>query len=197
MRTIQKDIYRFSELTKTAQDNAIKHTRNDEYYLSHEWYLFVNEDFKAILDLIGFYNIETRFSGFQSQGDGASFKAGYSNNKYITKKIKNYVLADNELNQIISNFQDIKKSLKNNAKDLEFEIRFNSHHYCHSNTMSISGISYFAKDFEDDILQLCKDLANWYYKKLDDEYEFLNSDKEVAEHLICSEYEFEINGKMT
>ena len=196
MRTIQKDIYKFSELSKTAQNNAIEHTRSDEYYLDYEWYSFTYEDFKTILELIGFYNIETRFSGFYSQGDGASFKARYSNEKYIAKKVKSCVLADDELNQIVSNFQDIKKSLGNKAKDLEFSIYFGDSMYSHSNTMNIDNISEFAEDFEDDILQLCKDLADWYYKKLDDEYEFLNSDEAVTEHLICNEYEFEINGKM-
>ena len=197
MRTIQKDIYKFGELSKTSQNNAIEHTRSNEYYLDYEWYSFADEDFKMILELIGFYQIETRFSGFYSQGDGASFKAKYSNEKYITKKVKSCVLANDELNQIISNFQDIKKSLGNKAKDLEFEIRFDyHHHYCHSNTMGINDISDFAEDFEDDILQCCKDLADWYYKTLDYEHEFLNSDKSIAEHLIANEYEFEINGEI-
>ena len=189
-----KDVYSFEELSKTAQNNAIEHTRRSDSYLDYDWYSFADEDFKVILEVIGFYNIETRFSGFCSQGDGASFKARYSNEKYIAKKVKSCVLVDDELSQMVSNLQYIKKSLGNKAKDLEFSIYFGDSMYSHSNTMNMDNISEFAEDFEDDILQFCKDLANWYYKKLDDEYEFLNSDEAVAEHLICNEYEFDING---
>ena len=46
-------------------------------------------------------------------------------------------------------------------------------------------------EYEDDFLQLCRDLADWYYEKLEQEWDFLNSDEAISEHLNSNEYDFE------
>ena len=44
--------------------------------------------------MLGFYNIDSNFSGFYSQGDGASFSADYRYKKGCLKAVKQHQVAD-------------------------------------------------------------------------------------------------------
>ena len=48
---------------------------------------------------------------------------------------------------------------------------------------------------ENEIEQLFKDLADWYYAKLENEYEYQNSDECIRETIISNEYDFLESGK--
>ena len=52
----------------------------------------------------------------------------------------------------------------------------------------------FSEDIVDsydvETLQLHRDLAVWYYKKLNEQYDYLMSDEAIAEHIIYNELEF-------
>jgi len=180
----------FNELSKERQEKEIQKCRENDSYLDYEWWEFVDEDFKTTLELIGFYRINTQFTGFWSQGDGASFTAKYSNEKRIAPKIKAYAPKDDELYRIAKGIQDIQQKCK-----YVFECNiYSAGHYSHSHTMQLDFDSYEDEKilkFEDKFLAYARDLANWYYARLEEEYNFLNSHEAIAEHLISNEIDFE------
>ena len=56
----------------------------EKYYdinLYDDYDMYLIEDFKNILELIGCYNVKFYYSGFCSQGDGASFECNYNYSK--------------------------------------------------------------------------------------------------------------------
>ena len=83
--------YTFAELSEKAKDKA-REAYTGEGYLDHEWWGSIYEDFSQVCTLLGI-NLTTRtvklmsgktreepnvyFSGFSSQGDGASFEGRY------------------------------------------------------------------------------------------------------------------------
>jgi hypothetical protein len=77
-----------------------------------------------------------------------------------------------------------------------------SSHYSHSNTMQLGEWEYYDEDadpapevydhIEETLLQLFRDLADWLYKTLEREYEYLTSDEVVIESLEANEIEEEI-----
>lgn len=200
MENINKSftVYKFNELSDKAKQIAIDQFRNDEYYPYDEWYDFVKSDFHTILELIGFYNIDSCFSGFCSQGDGASFTADYTYKKGCLKAVKDYAPNDTELHSIV---KGIISHQKDNGYKLECHISRHSSMYYHSNTMSFdwskNGDSCFDwhNDFvENEIEQLFKDLAEWYYEKLNAEYDYLLSDECIIENMESNDYDFYESG---
>ena len=198
MNIVEIKTFKFSELSEKAKQVAIDQYRNDEFYPFDDWYDFIKSDFHEILELIGFYNIDSCFSGFYSQGDGASFTADYTYKKGCLKAIKNHAPKDNELHNIV---KGIISHQKDNGYLLSCEI-YHSGNYSHSNTMRFDwtkgGDSYFEwkNNFvENEIEQLFKDLANWYYSKLYNEYEYIMSDECIIENIESNEHDFLESGK--
>ena len=195
MQTVKT--YSFNELSDEAKQVAFNNNFEinvDSYY----WYDCTKDDFHTILELIGFYNIDSNFSGFYSQGDGASFSANYRYEKGCLKAVKKHAPNDVALHHIVSG---IISHQKNNGYLLSCEVSQRGYH-CHSNTMHFSWCKnddscfYWKNDsVEDELEQLFKDLANWYYSRLESEYEYVTSFNAVAEMLEANEIQFLENGK--
>ena len=184
----------FNQLSKDNQNRAIADMRDSEDYADYDWYEADNYDFEAILNIIGYYEIVTYFTGFWSQGDGASFEARYNYEKGSVQKLKEYAPQDQELHRIA---QELKNIQAKACYDLEAKIT-TSGNYCHEMTMHCECSSRrgnikddTAQGYEDEVLELSRDLAIWYYKKLNDTYDYLMSDEAVAEHIIANELEFD------
>ena len=195
MNTIQT--YSFNELSDEAKQVAFYN--NSDINVDHwDWYDSTKDDFHTILELVGFYNIYSSFSGFYSQGDGASFSADYRYKKGCLKAVKQHAPNDVELHSIV---KGIISHQKDNGYLLSCEVSQRGNH-CHSNTMHFSWCKNddscfdWKNDFvEDDLEQLFKDLANWYYSRLESEYEYLTSFDAVAEMLEANEIGFLENGE--
>ena len=195
MQTTQT--YSFNELSDEAKQVAFNN--NSDINVDHwDWYDCTKDDFHTILELIGFYNIDSYFSGFYSQGDGASFSANYRYEKGCLKVVKQHAPNDKELHNIVSS---IISHQKDNGYLLSCEVSQRGHYY-HSNTMHFSWCKNddscfdWKNDFvEDELEQLFKELANWYYSRLVSKYEYLTSFDVVAETLEANEIQFLENGK--
>lgn len=72
--TIIKTYLKFSELTDLQKKKVLDKMR-DINVDGDYWHDSVTDEFKAKLSDLGYTNIKTQFSGFWSQGDGASFSA--------------------------------------------------------------------------------------------------------------------------
>ena len=98
-------LYKFDELSTQAKEKAITSFQEDENYLDYDCHGDTIYDFKTILELIGYYDIECYFSGFHSQGDGACFSAGFERNKRCLEKVKSYCPKEEKILNIVEKIQ--------------------------------------------------------------------------------------------
>lgn len=182
--TIVKTYYKFDELSEKAQEKAIEHFRNINVD-GDFWYECAIDDRKEILKSLGFYEIEINFSGFWSQGDGASFTAKFS---IPESKIE---LAE-RIRKTKKDFPNVDLSLFAQIDFFGSEIdcgNFDVYRICHrySHENSISSDSESMKEF-------ARDFSQDTYKTLESNYEFLTEDTQVIETIRANEYEFDENG---
>lgn len=152
--------------------------------VSYDWSQDVCEFWKEKLDSLGYPGADIRFSGFWSQGDGASFTAD-------TIDIQGWLKTRKLCNKYRSLYNYCGK------RDGYFNIYRNSNHYYHHNTISVDPIVYDSYDFvvsekvwwqlndlvkeiEDDAISLSKEI----YRDLEREYEYRVSDEAVIEALL-------------
>ena len=198
MKQVTIETFKFNELSDEAKQVAIDQYR-DSYHLDYEWFDYSKSDFHSILEMTGFTNIDSGFAGFCCQGDGANFTADYSYKSACLKSIKQHTPTDSELHSIV---QGIVSHMKDYGYKLECHItRFNTR-YEHSNTMSFdwsmqSGecVDWKNEFVEDEINQLFRDLADWYYVQLKKENDYLNSDEYISELLESNDYDHLESGK--
>ena len=184
MRTETIEIFNFHELDKHIQERVIEKNRDinvDDSY----WHECVIEDFEQILSFVGYYDIKCSFSGFWSQGDGASFTAKYSYEKGALKKVMDYYPSDKELHQIVKNIQNLQKK---NFYSLNGKIGKSGSNYCHSYTMIVDYLERADGKEPTDEAELefrtqSRYLAEWLYEALEADYNSLTSDEAVIESL--------------
>ncbi len=209
MRTIttNTDVYTFRELPPKAQEKAIDDVRNNEYYASWPWHEDTIYEFvKMLMDEGWELDVtDVAFSGFWSQGDGASFDATINIAKYINK----HNLA--EKYPLVLKYVD------------EFSIRGGTHknsyatHYSHERTryfeietdyidsahgeeiLGVDGIKALEaeiKALEKDIEDRRYHLSNDIYRALEKEYNDLMTDETITDYLIANDTEFTIDGEI-
>lgn len=205
MTILEREVFTYSELSESAQENARDWYRSasqgDNFYAE-----CVYEDAAQIAALMGIDLCRTRtktgtyeptiyYSGFWSQGDGASYECQYKYEPGALKAVTAYAPKDAELHRIAKALQDIQKRYF-------YKLVANSRvigNYCHSGCMRVSvehsddpyrDIS----DAEDDITQALRDFADWIYSQLEKAYDWENSDEQIAETILCNEYEFTEDG---
>ena len=205
MTTLETPVFQYSELSESAQENARewyrKCTDGDNFYAE-----CVYEDAAQIADIMGIDLYQTRtntgtykptiyYSGFWSQGDGASYECQYKYKPGALKAVTAYAPEDTELHRIAKALQDVQKRYF-------YKLVASSHHsghYYHSGCMRVSvehsddpyrDIS----DAEDDITQALRDFADWIYAQLVAEYEYQTSEEQLTEMINANGYEFYANG---
>ena len=191
MRTIETSVYKYPELDERAKENAREWFSRGVFSDSNDWEC-VYEDAKNIGALIGIEIDEIYFSGFSSQGDGASFTGRYSYVKGGLKVLKEYAPIDAELHRIAEALQAVQRQ---NFYKVRAKITVDGR-YCHSNTMRFENLENHYEDVNSDVEQLLRDFANWIYCQLKNEYYYQTSDEYVEENILANEYEFYENGKV-
>jgi hypothetical protein len=145
----------------------------------HDWFDSVYEDFCQIAEILGFdvsaKNIQ--FSGFWSQGDGASFTGSYAYAKQSAKRIRECAPKDTELHAIADMLAELQRR---NFYQLTGRVYRVSHQYSHSNTIRAECQRDSAQDAtsdSDDILtDAARRLSDWLYSALESEYEYQQAD---------------------
>lgn len=199
MKTIQVNVYSFSELEPKIQEKVIEKCR--------EW---ASTDFDGSYTL-DYYKTEKAtercfevkdifWSGFGSQGDGASWNG--------TVKVIPW-LEKNEPNNPL---------LKHREAFAEYctEIRIGQEgRYYHHNTMFLpdddlgSVLDWICerggmpektqemiKDLRESILKDAKDFAREIYASLNEEYDYQTSDEAIKENIEINEHEFFADGRL-
>lgn len=206
MKTIQLELFTFDELSDDAKQTAIESERNNDC-LDYYWYTNETEHFKDCLALIGFTNAEISFSGFYSQGDGASFTADYDSSLINLDELKRN---DTRLYDLMARKDSIfGASGLTSDNIITATVKRISHHYSHENTVAIDDIAINGEDewiTEDDRVykafeaienyldSMKNDLCHIIYSSLEAEYEYQTSDEYIAEILTINEYYFLADG---
>lgn len=193
MRTETTTLYRFNELSEEAKQYAIEQYRASDP-LDYDWWDFVYSDFLAIADRIGL-DIDKRkgcrghaiyFSGFWSQGDGASFEGNWSYRKGMLAAVKSYAPCDEELHRIVADMQELQRR---HFYKLEARINQIGRYHSMSVTSYVDGRE-AGSDTDYEVKDVMQSLAGWLYQQLEHEYEYLMSDEHISELLFDNEYEF-------
>jgi len=193
MRTKSYDVYKFEELSKEGQEKALEKMR--DINVNYNWWDYSLEYWTEELDKLGFTDANINFSGFWSQGDGASFTAGIDGGKYI------------KANKLGKQFRSLLNII-NKEWTVSGKVYRIDHHYSHEYTVSVSIESdYYTEDetrynrienqlqeLQAYILEDVRTLSRKIYKELEKEYEYQTSDEQVKDTILANEYEFNERG---
>lgn len=189
------------------------------FNVDYDWWEAVYEDFERVCEILGIHiettggtMLDTRptkpcifFSGFSSQGDGASWEGSYTpvnlkkEHTYdrAPAAIRAYASLDEELHRIA----DALCLLARVYFPTYARVATNSR-YSHAGSMTLDHVEVYAegqyqdsefigdevvRHIEDELTTLMRDTANWLYRSLEKEYEYLTSDETIIESLEANE----------
>jgi hypothetical protein len=214
----EKTEFTFAELSDSAKDHARDKARYQDVY--DDWWDSVYDDAVTCASLLGI-EIGTRsfktmgggtgsepqihFSGFSSQGDGACYEGSYRYVPEAVKQIKAHAGQDKELHRIAEALTALQVALKlthNGSGTATATISSGSSNYCHSNTMEFD-VSVDGDDSDDcygpewpaveeQLCRLLRDFADWIYRQLEAEHDYLTSDEHIDQYL--AELRFDEDG---
>lgn len=222
---ITKTVYSFSELLKTADSVAIERARCrlKEIALSDDWYEYEISVWESALEQVGFVRPEINFSGFGSQGDGASFTSEcdteqlfwYSTHKIVgkncIKRTKRTGLDEDFLPWVVYQIggqygycSGIKRLGPKIVEGLSFSVDRIDNHYSHENTCrlvikdsTLSDTDYArVQDWVSDLEDLRLRLCRAIYSGLEIEHDYHVSDDNLTSLDEINGYQWDINGRM-
>ena len=127
---------------------------------------------------------DVEFSGFWSQGDGASFTGCFKLSDVCLDDLKASVPTEVDLHEIVGGLQAFVEEHPN----IEGRISRLSSRYSHSNTMIMGDYSsensycdeeteaFAAADGEATLMRIFRELADWLYSQLNTAYDFYRAD---------------------
>lgn len=188
--TLEQAVFKYDELDDAAKVTAREWFR--EAASSEQWWSeHIIEDAKQIGPLLGFDVDSIYFSGFWSQGDGACFEGAYHYRADAVEALKGHAPQDKELAKIAA-------ALASGCKDIDYAQIKHCGHYYHENSMDVRlGDRPDDADVSGqyDVLNECvSGFARWIYRRLEEEYEYVNSDEQVEEAIRANEYDFDAEG---
>lgn len=166
-----------------------------------EWWDGVYDDFTCDMAAKGIHVYDMNFSGFWSQGDGASFTGYISNNKMFFDQ-----------HGLVESYPWLAKLLSHDG-EFTLTIERTGHHYVHENTVGVDlshtdmfyhilpSDSVRAQVVEqwdeqldaeynticDAVTEIIRDYCRDLYRRLRDEYDYLTSDEAVWEAIVAND----------
>lgn len=194
MKTIETKVYEFAELDEAAKERAREWWREVAEFDAD----FVIEDFKEIAGKLGLTVDNVYWSGFCSQGDGASFTGEWRAESCPTGEKLAEVLADypdTKGNQWIHSLAKSLADLATEYPSLVVDIRC-SGRYSHSGTMTTDSDWSEDSDAElPDVTDTFRWVADDLFFSLRREYEWTMDDEQVDEAITANGYTFTETGK--
>jgi hypothetical protein len=186
--------------------------------VDHDWWEHTYEDFERICTILGIELHRTstmtprgrgsrpdiEFSGFWSQGDGASWTGAYRAREWASlHRVHTYDIAPAKIREHAPNDEELHRI----ADELCLLARIyypaygvveRAGRYSHSGTMRLAYCEPVEEDedayaeevhthVEETLTQLFRDLADWLYAQLEREYEHLTSDESVWDTIQANE----------
>ncbi|MBZ0140569.1 MAG: antitoxin of toxin-antitoxin stability system [Pseudorhodoplanes sp.] len=207
---IETTVYELHELGGAAKDKARAWFR--EGVGDYDWHDFIFDDFEEVCRILGIelktYPVRlmgggTRqkpsiwFTGFCSQGDGAAFEATYQYANGSAKRIRDYAPADVEPHHIADRLQEAQRA---NFFQLCADISHRDR-YCHAQTMDIAVERNSANGqaivggTAGTVIECLSDLADWLYRRLEREWDYMMSDEYADEGIAANGYTFTDSGE--
>ena len=184
MNKFTVDLFSFAELSDVVQNEIIENNRYVNV-ADVDWFEHLKEDFHQTLELLGFSNIDSNFSGFGSQGDGASFTAHWDARNIVNNP---------EKWQSLTAFEYFKPYLDElNTMGGKAEVgRKSGYRYVHEYTCFVDAEN---PELESVLEDLRIDCCAKYYRSLLVEYEYLTSDSAIYDYLTnCDWLKYTKNG---
>lgn len=187
--------YTYDELSDEAKEKAREWFR--EICLDYDWWDCIEDDFKEITSLMGIEVTDTEFDVYNTQGRGACFIGSFAYKAGMIEAVKSYAPKDKKLHRIASALYKVHKS---GGYKLYGNISKRSHHYTHKYTVDISvdtekDDTDVTSEQENAIVEIMRDLMDWYFEQLETEYEYRLSDETIAEDIRCNAYLFTSTGQ--
>jgi hypothetical protein len=154
MKTIK--VYTFDELDEDAQDRAIE---DHAQFLSEVWECDWDLNHNEVLVEHGFENAKPGFSGFDGQGDGASFTAQVNLLVFLEKM------------GLKDSFPRIIEEITDGYQETGFSIIRNSYRYYHHLTMGVEEndhSAYFEDIFDEKIEEMYENASEDELEALDE-----------------------------
>ena len=194
--TVTINTYTFSDLSEKAKDRARQYY-HDTHMSDGFWHKCTIDDAKEVGKILGFDIDKVYFSGFWSQGDGASWTGGYRYAKGAPAKVASYTGNDAELIRIANGLQDIQRP---HFYKLRASVSRTGRYY-HSHTMradveDCTDPYRDVSDAEKDLLELFRDFADWIYNNLRKEYDYQTSDPAITEAFDANDVAFDAGGNV-
>lgn len=174
-------VYSFNELSEKAKDKAREWYSAD---FDPDWHESTYERAEEIGGVLGFDNMKINYSGFWSQGDGASFTATWWAPRRPLKAMR-LLTESPELLELAERMSLILCNMTYEEREHSERVYRTEHRYSHPNTVSCDN---------DDILEVARDLMHWIYRSLREEYEYQTSEEQVAEACEANDYTFREDG---
>ena len=192
-------------MTTKYSDDFIEEHR--DINVDHYWWDSTYDYFSHICEILGIDldKNEPSFSGFWSQGDGASWTGTYSaigkkmepTYDIAPTKIREHAPEDEELHRIADEL-----CLLARIYHPTYATVHRRGNYCHSHTMYVNEWEYIDEEIgfdgvddaiaeliEETLLTQFRALADWLYDTLEKEHDYLTSDDEVIAALEANEIE--------
>lgn len=191
----------FADLDAEAQATAIKREQERELY--DQWWDSVYEDATRMGALLGIRVDEISFSGFWSQGDGASYIGRYEAMSDAVEKVK-AECNDEELLRIAQELTvlQVAYGLMYEGSSIDVAISRDRSNYSHEYTMNFKLSDSANSELTpqgpqpESLVKLLRDFARWVYKQLEAEYEYLTSEEYARESLSNSGLLFSADGRI-
>lgn len=218
-KQITTTVYTLAELIERGDAKAVEAARQwlREGSTDHDWWEYEYETWKSALSQIGFADAQISFSGFASQGDGASFTC----RRVDVAKLAEFLAAPPAPKDCITGDpEDFRPWLVHKAGGVAASPEFRrlvpcvdyvdasvdrtTHHYSHENTCRFHAALYrrtapkvdaLAAEFEAAGEALRRDLSRAIYRDLEAGFEHLTSDECIDEFAAANEYTFTASGE--
>ena len=186
-REITITAYEFAELEPKVKEKVLDNYRYTLIELTDDWAQPVIEEFNE--DMLNFgITANVKFSGFGSQGDGASFTTDTCDTDLLIRTL-------------FEAGHDIPENALLDSKNLSVSIDRTNSRYCHEETMlveiydeemTISDLE--SETLKDIIEEWSKIKSRDLYIKLENEFDSLTSDEAIIEYFTETEFLFYHNG---
>lgn len=226
MKTITKNLYTFGELIALATskpDNkslkrAVETAREwlQEGQTNYDWWSNIYETWISALNQIGFTDADISFSGFWSQGDGASFTCKHVDLGILVAflhaaPVAEYSIKGTETGEDFRPWLVHQVSgvipLAASVMELDWDQvtasvvrKRTGGHYVHAMTCELD-IDNRTDDIDrvnalaDSVEQLRQDICHAIYRELETEYEWRLEDEQLIETSDSNEYTFDESGR--
>lgn len=194
---IEKEVFTFAELSESAKERARDWYRDGMEFDSE----FVLESSQTAAGILGIEGMDISYSGFCSQGDGASFTGSYSFTPNAPAKMREEFPQDEKLHAMADELQALQIGQRLACGSAIYATIRRSGSYSHEYSMQIdeiqdseNGEGIEELETEEKLLELFRSFARWIYASLEAEWDYRNSDEAIDEDIEANDYEFDEDG---